>query len=122
MKAPARTANLHLEASQGPDKSDRRARQLNSALTYAATEAPAAALLVCGDFRVLRDYRWHGHALSSVYQHPDTHQTLPVSRATFMVPGHHYVIDHILYNQDSLRLKVALDPFSKEERKIMHIP
>ena len=116
--------NVHLEASQSEKGSDSRARQLNSALAYAAAEAPDAALLVCGDcntgadaqlFRVLRDYQWHGHALSSVYEHPHTHKTLPVSFATFAVPGHHYVIDHMLYDQDTLRLRCALDAFSEEE-------
>jgi len=79
---------------------------------------------VCGDcntgadadlFGVLREYSWHGHKLSSVYEHPDTHQTLPVSHATFLVPGHHYAIDHMLYDAERLRLKCALDAFSKEE-------
>lgn len=116
--------NVHLESSQSELGSDRRARQLNSALAFAAAEAPNAALLVCGDcntgadaqlFRVLREHQWHGHSLSSVYEHPSTHRTLPVSVATFMVPGHHYVIDHMLYDQDTLRLKCALDAFSKEE-------
>ena len=116
--------NVHLESSQNQSGFDRRARQLNSALAWAATEASDATLLVCGDwntgadaqlFQVLREYSWHGHVLSSVYEHPDTHQTLPVSHATFLVPGHHYSIDHMLYDPERLRLKCALNAFSKEE-------
>lgn len=117
--------NVHLESSQTEMGADRRARQLNSALAYAANETPKnTALLLCGDcntgadsqlFRVLREYQLHGHALSAVYEHPDTHKTLPVSVATFMVPGHHYVIDHMLYDQDTLRLWCALNAFSEEE-------
>ena len=116
--------NVHLESSQTEVGCDRRARQLNSALAYAATEARSAALLICGDcntgadaslFRAIRDYQWHGHSLSSVYEHPDTHATLPVSGATFMVPHHHFVIDHMLYEQDTLKLKCALNASSQEE-------
>ncbi|CAB9511176.1 angel homolog 2 [Seminavis robusta] len=116
--------NVHLESSQSDVGFDRRARQMNSALAYAASEAPGAALLVCGDcntgadaelFRVLREHEWHGHNFSSVYEHPSTHKTLPVSVATFICPGAHYVIDHMLYAQDCLRLRCALDAFSPEE-------
>ena len=121
-------ANVHLESSQNEIASGHRARQLNSALSFASSTevSKTAAVIVCGDcntgvdaqiFHVLREYQWHGHSLSSVYEHPNTHTTLPVSVATFMVPNHHYVIDHMLYDQDTLRLKCALDAFTHEEKQ-----
>ena len=118
--------NVHLESSQSQLGADRRARQLNSALSYAAAEAPTAAIIIGGDFNTgkssnllhaLRDHEWHGHSLSSVYEHPDTYETFPVRHATFMVPGHHYCIDHILYGHDDVKLECALDAFREEERE-----
>lgn len=81
--------NVHLESAQSELGSDRRARQLNSALAYAATSTcPDAPLVVCGDcntgadsqlFHVLRAHCWHGHTMSSVYEHPSTAETFPVN-------------------------------------------
>jgi hypothetical protein len=118
--------NVHLESSQNKQGFDRRARQLNSALSFAAKEAPRASLIACGNFNtgadsrlfsVLRDFLWHGHVLSSVYEHPSTARTLPVNHATFMVPGHYYVIDHMLYSHETLSLSCALSAFSQEEQQ-----
>ena len=33
-----------------------------------------------------------------------------------MVPGHHYVIDHMCYDHESMRLRFVLDAFDADER------
>merc|ERR1712224_429151 len=81
-------------------------------------------LVVCGDFntgadsglfRALRTEKWHGHDLSSVYEHPSTADTLPANRATYAIPGHHYMVDHILYSHDNATLSAALSAFTPSE-------
>jgi hypothetical protein len=118
--------NVHLESAQNKAGADKRARQLNSPLLWASNAAPNCPLVVCGDcntgadaalFQVLRTYKWHGHGLASVYEHPVAAKTLPVCRGTFMVPNHHYVIDHLVYSHEFLRLRRVLNAFSLEERE-----
>jgi hypothetical protein len=103
---------------------NKRARQHNSPLEWAARVAPSSSVIVCGDcntaadsslFLVLRTHQWNGHDFASVYKHPATSQTLPVNRATFAVPNHHYVIDHMLYSHDSASLNVVLNAFTQDE-------
>mmetsp|Transcript_36690 Transcript_36690/g.88991 ORF Transcript_36690/g.88991 Transcript_36690/m.88991 type:complete len:438 (+) Transcript_36690:1442-2755(+) len=116
--------NVHLESQQSAEGSDKRARQLNSVLSHVAREAPGIPFVLAGDFntgsdnailKVLRDQEWHGHAMSSVYEHPSTRKTLPVCHATYMQPGAHYSIDHILYSHSSLRMKCVLDALNTQE-------
>ncbi|CAJ1945550.1 unnamed protein product [Cylindrotheca closterium] len=106
--------------------SDKRARQLNSVLSHVAREAPGISFVLAGDFntgsdnaifKVLRDHEWHGHAMSSVYEHPRTRKTLPACHATYMQPGSHYSIDHILYTHSSLRMKCVLDALDPQEKQ-----
>eukprot|EP00339_Tiarina_fusa_P000100 CAMPEP_0117002588 /NCGR_PEP_ID=MMETSP0472-20121206/4206_1 /TAXON_ID=693140 ORGANISM="Tiarina fusus, Strain LIS" /NCGR_SAMPLE_ID=MMETSP0472 /ASSEMBLY_ACC=CAM_ASM_000603 /LENGTH=440 /DNA_ID=CAMNT_0004702983 /DNA_START=54 /DNA_END=1373 /DNA_ORIENTATION=+ len=117
-------ANIHLESSQSETGANKRARQLNSPLEWAARVAPSSSVIVCGDcntgadsslFHVLRTHRWHGHDFASVYEHPATSETLPVNRATFAVPRHHYVIDHMLYSHDSTTLNAVLNALTRDE-------
>jgi len=116
--------NVHLESAQTEIGADRRARQVNSPLSWASEVAPSHPVVVCGDcntgadaalFRVFRNCKWHGYETASVYEHPATAQTLPVCRGTFLVPNHHYVIDHIIYSHETLKMKCVLNAFTPEE-------
>lgn len=126
--------NVHLEAAQTADGADKRARQLNSPLAWAASSSSSsesAATIVCGDFNtgadaslftVLREHAWHGSRLVSAYEHPAAYDTLPVRRATYAVPGRRYVIDHVLYGLAprehggvGLELRCLLNALNAEE-------
>ena len=130
--------NVHLESAQSEAGAERRARQLDSALkrasklcarqqehdSHTTTRIP---WIVCGDFNTGADSflfhslrgqesSWHGGpSLASVYEHADTAQTLPVNRATYAEPHHHYVIDHVLYSHNSLQLDCALNALTPHE-------
>ena len=120
-------ANVHLESSQSSNGAEKRARQLNSPLKWAKEQIPQSCIcpfVICGDFNtgadsklfdVLRNERWHNHSLAMVYEHPSTSQTLPVCRATYAVPYHHYVIDHVLYSHENLQLRHVLNAFDEKE-------
>ena len=116
--------NAHLECSQTREGAEKRARQLNSPLLWAHKEAPQCPLVVCGDFNTgadaslfyaIRHGTWHGHNLASVYEHPQTSETLPVNRGSFFMPQNHYVIDHILYSHSTATPRLVLNAFSPEE-------
>merc|ERR1712232_188116 len=121
--------NVHLESSQSRDGADKRARQLNSALAWASRviatpEVTPTMMVVCGDFnagtkspllQTLKTEPWHGHDLCSSYDHPAAAKTLPASRATYVVPHVHYVIDHLLYSHKTTTLQAVLDPLTPSE-------
>mmetsp|Transcript_5259 Transcript_5259/g.11114 ORF Transcript_5259/g.11114 Transcript_5259/m.11114 type:complete len:455 (-) Transcript_5259:419-1783(-) len=123
--------NVHLESSQTQDGAEKRARQLNSPLQWASARSDTVSLqdsvcpvILCGDFNTgadaalfhaLRTHQWHGHSLASVYEHVSTSDTLPVNRATFAVPGHHYLIDHLLYSHAMLKPRFVLNALTPSE-------
>ena len=119
--------NAHLESTQRVEGFIKRAKQLNSALAWAARvedKGSHNAVLMGGDFNtgndsqlfaVLRHYAWHGHAWAHAFEHPATVTSLPVCRETFCVPGHHYKIDHLLYTHEYLRLRGVLSAFDEAE-------
>lgn len=118
--------NVHLESAQTKEGAERRARQLHSALTWTEKHCLHKPLLLGGDFntgadsalhKVLREHKWHGYSLASVYEHPDTRTTLPASLATYASYGRRYMVDHVWYSWDRFRLVEAVDALDASERK-----
>lgn len=120
--------NVHLECAQTGLGAEKRARQLNSALKYSSSIASTSPLILCGDFNTgadspllcsIRDNCWKRYypTFNSVYEHPNTLGTLPVSFATYIVPGHHYSVDHMLYVPTKLRLRCVFNALSEKEKQ-----
>jgi mRNA deadenylase 3'-5' endonuclease subunit Ccr4 len=113
--------NAHLESSQS--KFGQRASQLHSALGKVRS---SDAVILGGDFNtgtdspinaVLRNFRWHGHALAAAYEHPAAETTAQASECTFAVSGgHRYSIDHILYSHEKLRPTALLEALPEDLR------
>lgn len=113
--------NAHLESS--PSKCGQRAAQLHSALGKVCS---SDAVILGGDFNtgtdspinaVLRNFRWHGHALAAAYEHPDAETTAQASECTFAASGgHRYAIDHIFYSHEKLRPTALLEALPEDLR------
>ena len=123
--------NVHLQAQSDSTAqatlAGHRARQLNSSLEWAAREARGVPVVISGDFNadrdssllhVLRSHAWHGHVLSSAYEHPAAAHTLPASLATFAgAPGCRLTLDHIFYSSQHLQLVHLLQPLCAAEAR-----